>query len=184
MNRRKGRSFTRKPFVFFVFVGFFPSNWGGSCKMSLKHPEWPFGSRMMTIGAAGLKYLKMAPKQVIRIAALDRLEICAHTYTRGPYILLSLYICVIYFIFCSIIFTVQRQTLIRFDALKLQIAPSLLTPRKPPSVPRQPAGHGGILIVQPVLMDASSTWGHRKAARPRCGCHCDIQKSSKNPTQD
>ena len=33
---------------------------------------------------------------------------------------------------------------------------------------RKPPGHGGILIVQPVLMDATSTWGHSKAARPRC----------------
>ena len=32
---------------------------------------------------------------------------------------------------------------------------------------RKPPGHGGILIVQPVLMDATSTWGHSKAARPR-----------------
>ena len=101
---------TWKPFVFFVFVGFFPSNWGGSCKMSLKLPEWPFGSRMMTIGAAGLKYLKMAPKQVIRIAALDRLEICAHTYTRGPYILLSLYICVIYFIYLLLYYIYCAKT--------------------------------------------------------------------------
>ena len=110
VNWRKGKSFTWKPFVFFVFVGFFQSNWGGSCKMSLKHPEWPFGSRMMTIGAAGLKYLKMAPKQVIRIAALDRLEICARTYTRGPYILLSLYICVVYFIYLLLYYIYCAKT--------------------------------------------------------------------------
>jgi hypothetical protein len=99
--------------------------------MSLKLPEWPFGSRMMTIGAAGLKYLKMAPKQVIRIAALDRLEICAHTYTRGPYILyLSIYVLYTLYIFCYIIFTVQRQTLIRFDPLKLPKSPIFIDPPK------------------------------------------------------
>jgi hypothetical protein len=110
---------------------------------------------------------------------------CAHLYKGTLYLIISLYMCYILYISFAILYLLCKDRLWS-DLIpsNFQKAPSLLTPRKPPSVPRQPAGHGGILIVQPVLMDASSTWGHRKAARPRCGCHCDIQKSSKNPTQD
>ena len=101
---RKGKNFTWKPFVVFFCCWVFPIKLGPGLLQNvlqnilngqfwIRDDDWCCKTEVSENG----------PKQVIRIAALDRLEICAHTYTRGHYIIsyyLSIYVFYTLYIFC------------------------------------------------------------------------------------